>query len=206
MSRPFPSEKAFSLIELLAVVSIISVLSVAVAPAFSSLVGANGPTQAITETSGLLEQARQSAMRLSTWVWVGIADTTSLSDGEQQLTLVSVASRDGSDDLSAANLMPLARAARIGRAKTTAAPEDGAFVLGAETGGFPLKWTVPTSRGARNVDFSGMVIGFSPRGEAVVGPKQSPEWIKVSFASATNPKDAMALLVAGPSGQVVVAR
>ena len=206
MSKRSPSERAFSLVELLAVISIVAMFSVLVTPAFSSLVGASGPTRAITEASGLLEQARQSAIQLGTWVWVGVADTSTLSDGEQQLTLVSVASRDGSDDLSAANLMQLTRAARIARAKTTSAPEAGALSLGAGNGGFSFKWRVPTSAGAQDVDFSGTVIGFSPRGEAIVGPRQTPEWIKLSFASATNPKDVMALLVDGPSGQVVVAR
>lgn len=206
MSKRFRSDRAFSLTELTVVVAVLAILSSVVGPAFSSLVGSNGPARALTETSVLLEQARQSAMRLGTWVWVGVADTTALSDGEQQLTLVSVASRDGSDDLSEANLMPLFRATRVSRAKTIVAPQDGALSLGAEEGGFSFTWKVPASSGARDVDFSGTVVGFSPRGEAVAGPGQSPQWLKLSFASSTNPKDVLELLVDGPSGQVVVAR
>ncbi len=202
MNKRSSSKKAFSLIEILVVLSILSLLAVASAPAVTGLLGADGPTRAVTDTSGILEQARQSAMRLGTWVWVGVADTSVLAGGQPQLTVVTLASRDGSDDSSPSNLAQIDQVCRIGRAKTSVLPETGTFVLGSDTGGFSLKWTVA----AQEVDFSDRVIAFSPRGEAVVGPNHLPEWIKLSFVSSTNPGDTATVLVAGPSGQVVVAR
>jgi prepilin-type N-terminal cleavage/methylation domain-containing protein len=201
MNKQFRSNKAFSLIEIMAVLSVMSILLLTAAPSVTSLLGADGPTRAASEASGILEQARQSAMRLGTWVWVGVADTSPVSGGEPQLTIVTLSSRDGSNDISSSNLALLTKVCRINHAKTTTLPENGVFVLGTTSGGFPLKWSVAQ----REVDFS-MVIGFSPRGEATAEPNQLPEWIKLSFMSATNSNDTVTLLVAGPSGQVVVAR
>ncbi len=205
MNKRFPSD-GFSLVELLAVLAVLTVLSAVAAPTVSSLVGASGPARALTEAAWQLEHARQSAMRLGTWVWVGIADTTALSDGVQQLTLVAVASRDGSDDLSEANLIPLGRAVRVAQAGITVAPEDGVVALGPEEDGFSFQWKIPTPAGPSDVGFTGTVVGFSPRGEAVAGPGHSPQRLKLSFVSPVRPTDVLSLLVDGPSGQVIVTR
>ena len=107
MNKPYQSNRsAFSVVELLTVISLISVLTVIATPAVSSIMGASGTTRAVNDVSSVMEHARQSAMKLSTWVWVGVADVTADNNGSPQICIVELASKDGSSDASPANLMP----------------------------------------------------------------------------------------------------
>ncbi|XHR30442.1 MAG: Tfp pilus assembly protein FimT/FimU [Chthoniobacteraceae bacterium] len=200
-------KSAFSLLELLTVISIISIMGVTVGPSLASISDARGTSGAIDTLSGAIENARQSAMQMNTWVWVGIADTSSAA--EPQLSVVEVASRDGSTDLSQSNLMVLGKPVHVSRVTPlTAAETDGSTqVLGSTQGDFGFTLPLATPAGRTNVEFtSKMVIGFSPRGEAMTSQSSVPAWIKVAFSSNRNAKDTVALLVSGPSGQVVVTR
>lgn len=210
-SRPSgrsPFHTAFTIVELLGVITIASILMASTAPLISGALGAGGARHAIGETAGALEYARSSAMRLSTWTWVGVADTTHLSrDGSPQVTLVTLASIDGSNDRSADNLRLISKATHLSRTHIFNAPtETGVYALGSSEGddGLALQWKLPLGGESTEIDFSGQVIGFSPRGEALVGSSLSHSWIAINFISPTNMNDRHSLLVSGPSGQVII--
>jgi prepilin-type N-terminal cleavage/methylation domain-containing protein len=208
MNKPSRSSRgAFSVIELLATISIISVLAVVVTPAVTSICGASGTTRGVAEVSSVLEHARQSAMRMSTWVWVGVADSSEFEFGPGQLSIVELASRDGSSDTAASNLMPLRAHLHVKGVSLAQETASDAVVLGGtNSDAISLKWSLPFSSGRREIDFSGRVVGFSPRGEAWIGTQNSPAWIKIPLAAAQNGADKISVLLSGPSGQVIVAR
>lgn len=205
MNKPYQSSRsAFSIVELLTVISLISVLTVMVTPAVTSIMGATGTTRAVNDVSTVMEHARQSAMKLSTWVWVGVADVTAYNNGSPQVCVVELASKDGSSDFSSANLMPLRRNVNVQGVKLSSAPDPNATIIGDSSSVSGLTWPVTTTSGRRDIDFSDRVIGFSPKGEAMLAGDVAPAWIKIPFVSYNNSSDLKSVLVSGPSGQVVV--
>jgi len=64
----------FSLLELLTVLAITAVLAVMTIPSLSGLQRGNTVTGNLTVLSGLLEQARQTAVAKNTFVWVAFSD------------------------------------------------------------------------------------------------------------------------------------
>lgn len=205
MNKPYQSSRsAFSIVELLTVISLISVLTVMVTPAVTSIMGATGTTRAVNDVSSVMEHARQSAMKLSTWVWVGVADVTAYNNGSPQVCVVELASRDGSSDFSSANLMPLRRNVNVQGVKFSSAPDPNATIIGDSSSVSGLTWPVTTTSGRMDIDFSDRVIGFSPKGEAMLAGDVAPAWIKIPFVSYNNSSDLKSVLVSGPSGQVVV--
>jgi prepilin-type N-terminal cleavage/methylation domain-containing protein len=64
-------EGGFTLIELLVVISIIAILLVLMAPAFTTLKSGGDVTSAAYTTKGVLDQARTYAMANNTYTWVG---------------------------------------------------------------------------------------------------------------------------------------
>lgn len=205
MNKPYQSNRsAFSVVELLTVISLISVLTVIATPAVSSILGASGTTRAVNDVSSVMEHARQSAMKLSTWVWVGVADVTADNNGSPQICIVELASKDGSSDASPANLMPLRRNVNVQGVKFSQAADPSATIIGSARPVSSLKWTVTTTSGRQDIDFADKAIGFSPKGEAMLDGDVAPAWIKVPFVASNNSADSKSVLVSGPSGQVVV--
>jgi len=98
---------AFTLIELLAVIAIMVVMTGLIAPAFTGLKSAQDVTKTAYDVAGILEQARAYAMANNTYVFVGIAevDSSVASSVKPQVTtsaspygrvaIAVVASRDG---------------------------------------------------------------------------------------------------------------
>ena len=94
---------AFSLLELLLVISIIVVLAVMTIPALSSIKGGRDLTSAAYSIAGILDQARAYAIANNTYVWVGITEvdvsvassTTPQVAGNGRVAIAVVASRDG---------------------------------------------------------------------------------------------------------------
>ena len=68
--------KAFSLVELMAVVGVMALLAVVAAPALRGLAGAGGRKQAIAQIMGALELARNTALANGTNAAVVIPDST----------------------------------------------------------------------------------------------------------------------------------
>ncbi len=63
--------RAFTLVELIVVVALISTLMVLVSPAFTGIKSAGDVTSAAYTIKDALEQARTYAMAYKTYVWIG---------------------------------------------------------------------------------------------------------------------------------------
>ena len=94
---------AFTLLELLLVISIIVVLTLIAIPALSSLKGGSDLTGAAYSIAGILDQARAYAIANNTYVWVGITEvdvsrastTTPQVAGNGRVAIAVTASRNG---------------------------------------------------------------------------------------------------------------
>jgi len=88
------------LIELLVVIAIVAILAGITAVALPALKGAADVTNAAYAISGVLEQARTTAMAASTYVWVGIFEEDPSKPGVAgtgQLVISVVSSADGTN-------------------------------------------------------------------------------------------------------------
>src|SRR5688572_13635338 len=63
--------RAFSLVEILTVLTLVALVTSFSIPAFNSLGGSRNMAAGIYEVSGLLEFARNEALARQTYVWVG---------------------------------------------------------------------------------------------------------------------------------------
>ncbi len=101
--RGFDSVRGFTLLELLIVVSVIGLLLVLVAPAFTSIKHGSDFTDSIYGIQGVLESARTYAKANRTYVFVGFAEVDSSVDpstnpqpsGYGRVAVAVVASKDG---------------------------------------------------------------------------------------------------------------
>jgi prepilin-type N-terminal cleavage/methylation domain-containing protein len=120
--------RAFTLVEILAVIAIILVLMVLLAPAFTSLKPAGDITSAAYTIKGLLDQARTYAMANNTYSWVGFYEenTTATAptnsappySGKGRILTASVYSVDGTkifDNDATSAALPPARIQQIGK-------------------------------------------------------------------------------------------
>ena len=101
-ARQSGNGKAFSLVELLMVLTIIIVMLALAIPAFNTIKGAGDVTKAVCDISGALEQARTYAMANNTYVWVGFYEedgsrltTSPVTPGIGRVVISIVASKDG---------------------------------------------------------------------------------------------------------------
>src|SRR5947208_5965345 len=91
---------AFTLLELLIVISIIAVLMVLIAPAFTSLKSGGDVTGAAYTIKGVLDTARTYAKANNTYTWVGfyeedVSQPSPAPAGTGRIVLSIVASKDG---------------------------------------------------------------------------------------------------------------
>lgn len=93
---------SFTLLELLAVVAIIGILTALVVPAFTHIKDASDVTNAAYTIKAVLEQARNEALISNTYTWVGffeengaIAPTNPATAGLGRVVICAVASKDG---------------------------------------------------------------------------------------------------------------
>jgi prepilin-type N-terminal cleavage/methylation domain-containing protein len=115
VQTPSPNPRprhAFTLVEMLVVIGVISILLIAVVPAFNSINAARGVTRAMNQVSSALELARAEAMATRSYVYVGFVNTTN-SDGNAELRCGAVISIDGSSDTTAANLRPVSKLLKL---------------------------------------------------------------------------------------------
>jgi prepilin-type N-terminal cleavage/methylation domain-containing protein len=104
MKRPRHSQgnKAFTLVELLAVISIMVILAFFSLPALTSLLGSGKANQNISQLSDILEVAREYAVANNTYVWVAFYPATG-SGGVSSLSVAVLASNDGTDPASSSS-------------------------------------------------------------------------------------------------------
>jgi len=107
-----PFRRAFTLIEILVVVCIISILLAAVVPAFNTINAARSVDRAVSDVANILELARAEAMATRSYVYVGFLNTTN-SDGNAELRCGAVISIDGSSSVLAANLRPVSKLLKL---------------------------------------------------------------------------------------------
>jgi type II secretory pathway pseudopilin PulG len=119
---------AFSLVELMVVISIMIIIAGIIAPAFTSLKGAGDVTSAAYTIKGVLEQARTYAMANNTYTWIGFyeedvsqASTNPPTPGVGRLVISIVAAKDGVQGFdpnavtSPTNRLDIARLVQVGK-------------------------------------------------------------------------------------------
>ena len=94
--------RAFTLVELIVVIALISTLMVLVAPAFTGIKSASDVTSAAYTIKDALEQARTYAMAHHTYVWIGFYEepagqpsTNPATPGTGRIVISTIASADG---------------------------------------------------------------------------------------------------------------
>lgn len=110
--------RAFTLVELLVVVAVISVVLAFAVPAITSLTRARGVDRAVAEVASLLELARAEAMATRSYVYVGFANAIN-SDHNSEIHVAALISMDGSSNIATANLRALSKVSRIANVSLT---------------------------------------------------------------------------------------
>jgi len=202
----------FSLIELLAVVAMISLLVAAAASmGFSDQTSAN-VRNSLVSLSGQLEIARQVAVTQNTYTYVAL---TSPSTGERDSYVASFVSPDGVDVLASAasidvskdgTLRPLGKVMKLSDIQINPSVLPQGMQLSLPDATAPQEaGSKITGAGSRNFD---RIIKFTPQGLALV--YDSPvEWIKFlivpqrgEIATDSEARQASAITVAGLTGKV----
>ena len=105
--------EAFTLVELLAVVAVIITLMALVLPAGVAVLQGRGVEAAMDQVAAAADLARSQALASNTYVWLGLGNR--VVDGENELVMGIVRSRDGTPRLDSANAEPVANPVRIRR-------------------------------------------------------------------------------------------
>jgi prepilin-type N-terminal cleavage/methylation domain-containing protein len=188
--------KAFTLVELLLVLAIISVLSFVAVAVFRSMGESHGVAKNLYDASTLLEFARTEAITRQTYVWVVFANTSVQGQGmESEIRAAAFASQDGTPNTS--NLLQLTRILHFQGVQLTQwgylKPATTNMLSSVFTGTLPTPADVSTNTGA--VAFlpttvasaaNQYTVTFTPRGEAMLTQIPSSftpynSWLDVSF-------------------------
>ena len=99
LTRRAAAARGFTLVEMLAVMTVIVILLSLVVPAFTKLTSANSLTKGVYDISGQLEQARAYAKANNTYTWVGFYEEAMGQNGVGpaigHVVVSVVASKDG---------------------------------------------------------------------------------------------------------------
>lgn len=111
--------RAFSLVELLTVIAVMSLLVSMAVPALSSLAKGSQMNQSLMELSGTLDAARQYAIARNTYVWVALRHSPQ-GDAGDELSMVTLASKSGTDPSPWSNYgqVPNAQIEILGKPRT----------------------------------------------------------------------------------------
>jgi prepilin-type N-terminal cleavage/methylation domain-containing protein len=212
-------QRAFTLIEMLAVLAIISIIGVLLVPAFGSLSNARAVNQGVDEVSSILQMARSEAVARQSYVWVGFSQGTT-SEGAPQLTMMAASSLDGSTNYAPANLTVVTRPVRVTGVVMTTWDKLKSATSSLFTEGTPT--SVGGSRTETGIVFpaqAGAVtntVTFTSRGEAMINATPTPDdpydpYLDVSFQQANtatpkaNANDA-SVIIDGGTGAVQTVR
>jgi prepilin-type N-terminal cleavage/methylation domain-containing protein len=89
------NRRAFTLVELLSVICIISLVAVFASDGLRSIVNGNNLDKALIGVSAAMENARQFAITKGTYTWVGLNSSKDPETGMSTITVATFASRDG---------------------------------------------------------------------------------------------------------------
>lgn len=105
-------EAGFTLIEILAVVAIMTALTLVAIPSIGSIDKARRMGRAVHDLSDFLQLARYGAISRQTYVWVGARNVT--IEGQYNVQLMAVYSLDAtSSNVTPANLRPLLKTLQV---------------------------------------------------------------------------------------------
>ena len=173
---------AFTLVEMLAVISIIVLLSVLAVPALNSVLKTKGVGRAQSDVTEMINLARTEAMAKGTYVWLGFFNNT--VNGNSQLLVVAARSIDGTPNLVVNNKPNYRIISKVQKlddiilttpAKMTSNVKsmlDGAFVIPNGTSTVDVSTIdvspdkVTMSVNGTLVDFKSLIT-FTPQGEAI---------------------------------------
>ena len=218
--------RAFTLLELLTVISVIAIMMVSVMPAFTRIKGAGDVTKAAFDVAGTLEQARSYAMANNTYVFVGFTERDGMDvtkTGVGQILMAAMGSKDGTRNFGTnnSNLVPLSKLRRIENVHLQdSLPNSGtmtrptvdsayqvgnaAFQLGAPfTSGFTVSSGYSFTK----------IIQFDPRGTASIpsATVSVPHWMEIGLVGArgnsvAGTSNCAALVLGGVTGSAKIYR
>lgn len=209
----FRNQRGFSVVELMVVIAIMSLLASAAWPAIVGVVSGDRLTNNAYELSGLMQQARTTAVTQHTYVWLGFYTYT--QDGAPSLMVASVSGNSGlATDLQSNNYQLSTKTVILKNAALATAPNYAALPgldvtnntdAATQTYSFPLN--VPGHAGAA---FSEVVV-FGPDGQVSLpqanGTLQLVQCVGVGLNAAPgspNKLHTVAVQVHGLSGQTSV--
>lgn len=199
------SRLGMSMVELLVVIAILGMMMAVAVPALVGISQGQGMKRAVNEISELVESARLEAMATSTWVWLGIANTT--ENNQPEITIAVMASPDGTSSPTAAK-RPLIRPLRIENVKimNTLTPWATNSDIVPLTGSDHPQFTVNVA--GKNRQFKDMILGFSPQGEVTVKSNAINPWIEIGVREMRGTTEitnkTASIRISGVSGQQVI--
>lgn len=209
--------EAFSILELLAVIGIISLCSVMVIAAVSSIGGGTSITKAGGDVASLLEQARTHAMAQNTYVWVGFRQ-----DDMDTLSAAVVASRNGEPQpivtdaaASPSDVIQLGGIQRFKNVRMVVAPSGtGRATVGASAQLAGLITPIirfGAGKGGNHRDFTNQVVQFNNRGEAKIASGSFQKIVEIGLQASANgsvrdPNNYAAVQLGALTGSVTVFR
>lgn len=198
------SRQAFSLIELLCVLAVISLMVSAVVPVAGYMTGGN-LNLVQTQVQGVLDGARHFAMANRTCVRVGFAEVTSSGYGSVAIHCLQSTSGnsvyDTSDDLNEESRWrsldkPIVlEGVRLDATLPSRLSDSGSPVNGLESGFTPFQRKL---RGAE-VEYR-HVIQFDPRGQFTLEPDRAVRSAVIGFQNSR--KQAVGIILTGATGRV----
>lgn len=212
--RRLKSKSAFSLLELLTVIFVMTLLLGIATPAVTSLQRNFRFTSDCSNVTKLIERGRTEATSLRTHVWIGIAQST--QNEATFLNITAFGSKDGSDDTSASNLQQLWKVnvlqdVRLGTDDETnlLASKFQQLITDNPIRPSTISATLSASIAKTPRNFTDWAIEFSPQGEVV---NASRAWVALTLVPVKGNRQTAALndleclLISRDSGAIFYVR
>jgi len=206
-NRKGKTTNAFSLIELLTVLTVMSIMVAISTSIFNEISNNQNMGQVANTLGATLESARNTAMAHNTYVWVGFVPQTDASGNTIGLDVAAVESLTGqSTDLGVpANL----RATMKARVIANVALKSGMSLPGMDTTAADVVDVMASSLpGSFTASVSGVtqtfsrVIQFSPQGETIA-QVNLVQWVNVGLQPIRGQQNNLAALqISGTTGEV----
>jgi prepilin-type N-terminal cleavage/methylation domain-containing protein len=209
----FRCSDAFSLIELLVVMGVLTLLASAVVPVVGHL-GTGNMQTAQTRAQGVLEAARQFAQAKATYVRVGIAEISGDLPGASSVSIQCIHSQTGDlrndDETGMANLSYWSSSAKpvvldgikldlslVGKLATSSASVEPLLKK------FPQFTRI--GPGGKNVHYE-YIIQFDPQGQVSLEPDKLTRSAMFGLVNPRQPSNPVVILMSGLSGRIQALR